>query len=662
LEHKSFKVSEFLDAIPPILAGETKSNTTAVLTMLEQLAMNKNEFRTTIAGLACHVFIHQDARLQAKTAKLIQKYGGHETRKSLAEYESNIMQQTRQSLSEFLQPVEKKVPQKNKTITTTSLEPSSFEPVTHIKTIDDLTFLAAQAFDNNDPTHLRILPGALIEIQDEINSDNISKLQPALQRALKLMGGLRSTIGQLDHMMALFFIDVCIHLVRKEPGHSSELVKVFESFSQNGKWLEIPEDSNYLHAWKTYHQDPFYSPFKYFLLEGLHKIVTGDKTPLLSTPTHSPGWVDPMELVERLSICLEQDTLPLPNDSMIAFSSCSLRDTSKGISLAKKKLSGEWLNLVLFLFEKENKPVPPFTMHHLWMTALLTKRPKQMEKAFENFGYTTYFRKYAGQLSWKPIIEEYEWQDKKEKRTILKIEDLLRDKKDNNAGAEKDSDTSKKKKGQKTVPLIHDYLQLNTTYVTNEHNDIIRALMLVPNNPESFLPEIIRTCLKWPTFNEENSKRMCIQALKLLHEIWDDFGEMAHLFLVACMISSDKTVSTMAGEIWVRYVPQGKVDSGLIGRMVGIYQQVEFAPMKRFTDLIVQSFLKISEVHDEQLRIMIENCIEKLPDEPVKNLAKLLEVYVELKPVYAEMKEDVRGKLKVWGGKGSLKKVVGGLV
>ena len=68
------------------------------------------------------------------------------------------------------------------------------------------------------------------------------------------------------------------------------------------------------------------------------------------------------------------------------------------------------------------------------------------------------------------------------------------------------------------------------------------------------------------------------EVLKALHDIGIPRGEMAHLFLATCMISSDNTVASYAAEIWTQGVTENNVNSELIGTILAKHEQIEFAP------------------------------------------------------------------------------------
>jgi len=212
--------------------------------------------------------------------------------------------------------------------------------------------------------------------------------------------------------------------------------------------------------------------------------------------------------------------------------------------------------------------------------------------------------------------------------------------------------------------MLYESLNFRTQYLSVEYNDIKRILSLIPNNPDPILADIINKCLKHSEFWEEGDKKMVIAVLQYLFETWKEPGEMAYLFLGTCMLSSDKTIINIAGEIWLRAVTMESINNIELGKVIGLHESIEFAPLKRFTDLVSQNLFRVSDLHNRQLQILIENMLPQLPDEPIKNLKKLLEIYRELVAVnkYYVESPGVKTKLKDWEGTASLRKIIEQLV
>src|SRR6185312_16825303 len=99
-------------------------------------------------------------------------------------------------------------------------------------------------------------------------------------------------------------------------------------------------------------------------------------------------------------------------------------------------------------------------------------------------------------------------------------------------------------------------------------------------------------------FWEENDKKLVQKSLETLYTIWGNFGETAHLLVALSMLSSDKTIRSVSAEIWIKGVNEGTIDSSLLGEIIGKIEGVEYAPLKRFTDLIMGNMFKISVHHN----------------------------------------------------------------
>lgn len=677
-----FDAGSFASSLPALLSSNTKNTVAAALMLLEQTVKIRKHLQPDACLLSCQALIHHDESLQTRAAKLIVRYGDvkDETlRAALAPYKGGILQAARILLAAYFDEEPVKEPVRKETDSFVVAGAAEMVPLPVISNTDDIVFLASQAFDNNESWHFDMLPAAIIQFQDELKGPVLAQLQPALQRALKLTkGGLRSGQGYLDHLLAVFFIDVCVHLVRQHPTEAASLDKTFEDFTQRDnestrKWMNIDRNSLYTDTWSKYYKDPFYEPFRVFLTEVLQKLRRGDKLPLLSTPTHAPGWVDAVVLVDRMVQYQQQGVVAQPVDGQLALARCNTGQSAEAIAKAREKLAGGWLQLALFLlgdsdFIPRNTPEPA-----VWMVASLTRRPHCQHVVLEENGYyVSGFEKYSGQLSWRTLIEEYDTDRYdaalrksvriKATRKLLKI-DFPQTKKNEPVSTIKGllGKLNLVRKSKEAVPCLYDYLEIKAQYFTNEQNDIRRVFMMIPNHPEAFLSQLLYHCMKYPDYIGENDKRMVVAALQVLHENWQDYGDMAHLFLATSMLSADKTASGIAAEIWLQYAPAGKVDSALVGRIIGLQESTDFAPLKRFTDLTVQRLFRVSPVHDRLLQTMAENILQQLPDEPIKNLKKLLEILYELAAAnnHPVSGDAILQRLQRWNETEGLKRVTG---
>ncbi|TPE42475.1 DUF6493 family protein [Pontibacter mangrovi] len=676
---KGFYLEDFLENGPLLLASETKAVVTSTLMVLDTLARKHKDKAGAITQLACQALLHPDDSLQTRVAKLVVKYGkaaDPALREAVTTYHDSLFVHTRNLLQDFVATPERigaslqELPGSFSEEPTLQLE-NKIEPV---GTFDELVYLASQAFDNNQPYHFDLLAAALIDLQQETQGENIPKLEPAFQRAYKLLlNDWQSTMGYLDHLLATFFVSYAYLLHEKFPKATASITDIHNRYVQQDRenkkrWSFYNLRIGSLESWKTHTENPAYEPYKQILLTVKEKLRQEDRLPLLSTPTHAPGWIDPAILVKRLSQYTASGVKPDSMDLQIAMSRCALEAPEEALAAAKE-LPGEYGHLVCFLLQPDASPRPPFTTPAAWMAAALAKTPKQVYPEFSPFSGTMLPHHYlTGQFEWQALLEAYTYKKYDyQKRQELKVHDTrkilrVRIKKQGIANPLSGIKNNLRKLlplQKKGVTLLYEYLTLKTKYLDAEPNDIQRLLMLVPNNPELLLAQVIGQCLTYPTFWSEADRKMVTATIRTLQEIWKDFGATAHLFVATCMLSSDKTIRAFAAEIWIRGVSSDSIKSGLVGEIIGLQEQVEFAPLKRLTDLIISNMLQVSGRHNVQLEEMLTALLQQLPDEPIKNLKKLLEIYMEVLALNKSAAEkDLTPKLEAWQHAPSLSKTI----
>ena len=300
--------------------------------------------------------------------------------------------------------------------------------------------------------------------------------------------------------------------------------------------------------------------------------------------------------------------------------------------------------------------------------ASLTRQEKKHWPAFESFSFNKEFiNNYTGQLPWETIIKEYTFPrydfksgknvDVAETRKIVSVQrEYPYDEKSGLKKMFSGLMTANKKK----YAFLYESMNYRVQFLSIEFNDIKRILSLIPHNPDPLLADTINKCLRYSEFPEEGDKKMVVAVIQFLYEVWDTPGEMAYLFLGTCLLSADKTILNIAGELWLKGVTGNNLNNVELGKVIGRHESIEFAPLKRFTDLISQHLFRVSDLHNRQLQVLIENILPLLPDAPVKNLKKLLEIYRELLVVNQSGvgSTAVEARLKVWQGTTVLKKTI----
>jgi len=695
---KQFTVAGFLDYTPVLLASSTKSTVAAALMVLEKLAARHADSRQVIVQAVMQVFVHADDDLQQRAARIIESHQAvldGPLQEELMAFAPSMLTAARKTLETIIahnNPGTEPATGEEETIEET---PATGMSLPVIDSIDELVFMASQAFDNNQSWHIDLLPAALLHWVPLMQGTEVAKLEPALQRALQLMKqGVSSQQGRLDHMLSVFFIDVCVHLLRSRGTDAGVLDRLFTSYRMEDKtgvsyWQRINPGTSYLADWRGNDRHHAYLPYKRVLQEALFRIRKNSSLPLMSTPTHEPAWIAPVVLVERLWQHQQAGQWPDEMDLQIALARCNLHETTEAVTLAEERLQEEYRDLCLFLFGRHEEPQGPITLPGVWMAASLSRPVKKQYEALRALGcYHKSLAFYTGQHEWEPVIEEYidtrydyklgKTVKEKALRKVLQVHVVRAEKKEEQK-EEQQKDSGIKglfrklmaKPKQITAALIntpalvlYDQMELKSQYFFVEHNDIRRLLLLAPCNPEPLLSWLLISTMKEPVFSSEFDKRTVIAALQALHEIWDRPGNMAHLFIGTAMIASDKTVAGIAGEIWLQQAPSHKIDSALLGKVIGLYGRIEFMPMKRLTDLMTQKLMRISPAHNKCLQVMTEHILQELPDEPVRNLKKLLEIYGELLHTnkMSISNTAVAGKIKIWSNNTTLKKAAGQLL
>lgn len=393
------------------------------------------------------------------------------------------------------------------------------------------------------------------------------------------------------------------------------------------------------------------------LREAKRKVIAKEKLPLLSTPTEEPSFVSLESLVERLGSYKHANVLPDSWDYQIAISRCKISPTLNARLSIEKKTAGESQRILKFLTEPV-EPEGPIHSRELWMTAALTKNPVNDYPTLHPFGYTKFYQRLA-EFSWRSFNEHYQISKynyskrKNEKvpaeRMVLRIEKI---KADQPSLLQTFVQKIFKKNEKATSPLsfIYDFTLLGANWLSAEHNDIERLVYLFPNNPEPLLAKVISRCLESNNFSGELERKLVSKTLESLLNLSVRWTEIGHLLIATCMLSGDKTVKSFAAELWIQGVRKKILSSERIGQIIGIHQSIEFAPMKRFTDLISASMFQISAEHNHELELLLVSMLVHLPDQPVAGLKKLLELFAELS--YANRSQssnrELQQKFNIW--------------
>jgi hypothetical protein len=540
------------------------------------------------------------------------------------------------------------------------------------ESFDELVFLLSQAFDQNELYHFDLVPAAILKFHSQMTADNILKLMPAFQRAYKLLtGDWGSTRGYLDDMLATFLVSYGKLLVRSKGGSARPLLDMHDHFvkledDKKAKWAGYNKRLGEINGWDVYSHSLGYKPHKHILLNAFFLLEKNIRLPLLSTPTHEPCWLSANVLIERLSLYQKMSLVPGDMDAQIAFARCIAVDKAEAIKLASNLLTGEMRDLMGFALGEEHKPKDSYKLKSAWLVvAVIRSKPNVNQEWLSYSGLAD--ARLTGEYEWNSFVEHstykrYDFSLKKEvdvpsKSKIIRI---------NFGNKERKSSVLKSVLNKILPPLknneasVYNFTELKFQYLSAEHNDIKRLLCLMPHQPEILLAHVINKGLKYVDFTGENEKKLVIYTLETLLTLNSSAGSMFNLFMASCLISSDKTVRAYAAELWVNGVSNGTTESSSIGAIIGKHEQIELAPLKRFTDLVISNMFQISRDHNKALQEMLTACIATMTNTPITGCKKLLEIYTEVLSANKSKVDDDRaiGRLNAWENTESLKKVI----
>lgn len=687
--HPQFRTDEFLDQTAVLFASDVKAVHQNTLGVLSKLAKEKKEYRNAICCAAAQGLMSHDESTQNKIVKLIQAYGDVESttlKEVLSTYAETMLTSTKKELKAYLESNLSDALSTDKASQTTLDEQKNasfcpdYEPVQpilrednriqEITSIEDLIFLASQILESNELYHFDLFLSALVEWNQQLGAKHISQWTSILQRAYKLLvNGGNSRNGILDTMMATFLIDYAKLLIKHFPEEAKELSALYKKMVQKdelqkGQWrycnlqkITIRQKSNKRMEFPIHRQ---------LLCRTLDLLESNEnRLPLLSTPTHAPAFIDPIVLAQRLRKYQQANAEPDDMDMQIALSRIALDDfTRQDLPTMIPMLEGEYQHLLSFLLgEKDVAPQAPFTHPSWWMTAGLIKSSETVYAEFEDFSYNRSPREFlTGNFSWNTFQTPHSYTDYHNKVVNWTSSTL-----NFNIPEGKNIHIVNKGKYDERVsyhsydshPLLVE-MHAQIERFDDIQNDLPRLAWLAPNTPEPLFVWCIRGAIYDPMLNEVREIGITQAIIGILYQLRHEWHEISYLLEANCMLVADKTSRSYAAEIWTDRVSKGCMDSARLGRILGSHQRTGWGPLKRLTDLIQQQMMNVSPLHNRELEVLLTSLIAELPEKPIKELKKLLEIYTELLSVNNSRvtNERILQLLETWKETANLKKVI----
>ncbi|UWX59117.1 DUF6493 family protein [Chryseobacterium oranimense] len=631
VQDPAFRTDEFSNFLPNLLSSEVKTVVAASLAVTERIFQKKKADTENLATALSAAFVNKDESIQTKAAKIILKYipVSEQIKEALSHYTDNILANVRPILVQYID---------NRQLELDVFEPEKLElineesKVQELQSFEDLMFLLPQAIENPGTHSYDLALAGLIRFADEADAGSVKLFEPVFQKACKTIA--KWEVHHFNILLCNLIINYGLSLLEKFPFQLKNIEKIYR---------KTREDEASREVYSTYHKKlkpvkDIYAgglamePFKHIAIHVFNQITAGDKTPLLSTVTHEPCWVSPEALVERFEIYQNKNIKPDDLDLQLALQRCSLEKTSEALRLVEERLKGEYKDLLLFFFNKNSSPKGKIEHPSWWMTAGITRSPKTTFEEFRDFGYDDIPKEFlTGIYEWKTIDSK--------KNSYYPVELNIR------------------------VPKYHlkkREHQLFLEYFVAEQKNFSETPSLIwsfPNTLGNVLAKTIKDCLFYSGIAEVYERNFVLNIAQALHQMKKPLDTMGYLFLGTIFLDGDKVIRGTAAEIWLEHVSHKVMDNKSLGRVIGLHEKLEWAPVKRLTDLMQHQMINVSKDHNLALEQLLTHILLQM-ETPVTNLKKILDIYHEVLALnQSETDTNLKEKLNNWKENSSLKKI-----
>ena len=635
--HKDFNRDAFMAALPVLTCSTIKSLRTAALAATEELAQKAPAARDGLMRAITPIFSVPDETTQVRAAKLLTKFGDPDNaslRDEIAAWRDSVTVAAKDLLGGFLElPAAPECRQASRIGDPSGIPASG--GVRHLdesmritlpQMLDDCLFMLAEAFGNPAEYHCSLVPDALFAVRDQLDDNSLGRLGPAIAAARKVVCECNITLKVQARTTALHFLRYCIKRLEAAPDKGLNVLKK--------KLPQIATESSSTYVifyWDTYNKG-----YKKFTLPPLHtafyslnevvqaafaRLRTGDSLPMLSSITHAPCWIDPLELIERLLLWQQAGRTPGTMDMQLALQRCA-RENVRAALAASQALRGEYKALLEYFLGDENAlPEVPERHEEWWIAAALMRPERLVPPELVAAEYAEIPGEYLGRpFEWKlsplktkrPNIEkEFVTTAEQHVTILLPPGKPLLSLMDIDAW-EKDA-----------ASCAWSGLFGGRMFLTNEVYLLQQALMLYPNNPEPVVMDIIAG------YGREKYW-LALAVFEKLLELRVPQGPASNLFLALGLLAGAKEPRLHAAAFWRAKVEEGNINSADPGRMLGRLERHKWVPTKRFTELVEQEMMAVSPLHSTELAAMLEAMLIEIGPEPQVNIKRLLELYYEL--------------------------------
>ena len=683
--HKNpgFDIEGFMEQVPVLLGWNVKAVVNSMLSLLDSLIKTYPDRKESLGKLATQALAQEEEGLQIKALKLLAKHkllGNRDILNEIEPYTEGLYQ----SAKALLPDIGEVHPPKESIEVVSPRYIREDNRIIYPESLEDMVFFLSSILDKRAPYEYECFVELLPQIDKYLNADNAEIIAPAIQRAYKCYVKCETSEVVYNH---LHFIAACalLHygwlLIKRVSDDfdnvqiSDKLHKLFfdnfkctrgaafsdivqREYQENGRTLQAFHKllvSLQAYTYRDIEPIDFYNLKKEASPLYLLKLRTGEVLEAielqkevrlsLSLPSHTPYSIEPKRFVERVVTYNEISDLQMQT--------ALLRLELDGLEEQLVKLhDSETKSLLAYLADKESFSLKSIEHPAWWLIAILRKRDVVAFKRFTQH-YKLAEERLEQVLSTSFEIKQEPWKYetwvKGEKVTVTQMTKKIRF-----------------EQSHFFMNLPFDTL-FKYIYIQNERYgnfpslDAKYGLYLFSTMPEPYLSKLTQKVAE--DFESAQMVRALEQLILYLVETWRDFGPSAYLYVAYMMLYTSKTLRHLSAELWYKATFEGTMKHRLLGETLGKLEHNEYAPLKRFTDLVTSHMLHLSDLHDQGLHALLSSMIANMNDEPIKGTKKLLEIYAEvLHTTKLVIPDETLEKLVLWREIKNLRKTINAIL
>ena len=327
------------------------------------------DYREQLAVL----FTVPDAKLQEKVANLLTTYFNHEGLPEVIAPYSDYLKGKAQDLLATLSVSESSA---LSNLSDGSASSENFQtacaihtltPITYPLTPEKLLFLIGDCIRERSPLALDLFFEGLNQLQAQIPADYPEQVKPYLNQLLSNERAVTSLFYQfLDSWCSQSPIPL-VYNTNKEWEELQELYKE-KKYSQAEKFNKLREI--HVSANKAKKIFPF---FFNKIACALQKLKEKDTLPFISTPTHTPFYIEPLTFLERIIQYEKADKTPMQEDVIIGLNRLLPTEITEAQKQLALSLTGDYTPALQYYFEVNKQIAVTDATRVLWGQVLRLK-------------------------------------------------------------------------------------------------------------------------------------------------------------------------------------------------------------------------------------------------------------------------------------------------